>query len=286
MTWEHELFSKPPELYQQYDKDEILKTNLSITKLFHDEFFIVAGTSRAIFLNISVPDMFLFDSNNPAVKDDTIRISKTPSFLDTLITLDSFKTKVKLDPSKLIKVFCFAKAEQDKLYTFLGQIKEIQIKYSIHESIINFTLNDVMLGSVIKSLLGFEWEIVEPYELNLGKPVLLHTYDKEKAKTFANKLVTLFDQYGTVRITRFDGQKINVYLLDNRGVVLYESLTQKFIYANDPNVANSTDEIYDPFCDYPEHTPLSETIPREDAIKAMKEFIDIGKRPTCVQWRE
>ena len=95
-----------------------------------------------------------------------------------------------------------------------------------------------------------------------------------------------YGRYGDVRIARFDGQEVGLHLMDERAYIDYTRIGIGYISAFDPLTADSEVILDDPHCDVYDTIPLSITIPRESAIKAMVQFIETGKRPTCIQWRK
>lgn len=137
------------------------------------------------------------------------------------------------------------------------------------------------------SLNGFNWLISDPVS-PIDDPICLYTDDINDALEFALRLVKARGRYGDVRIQRFDGQVIQLQLIAKRATLNHTQTAdyRDVSFAVDPTIdPESRETIKNPYGEIFDKLRLTETIPREDAIKALHEFLETGQCPTCVTWR-
>lgn len=279
MPSERNLFSKAPELYQQYIKEEILNPDLKPSQYIQEGQLVNGTGEKAIFLDIPMPEI----TSHHIVKGNTIRISQPSTLSDKLIAFDSSHRKLKLEISRKFDMFVFAKSMQDKLYTFVGGAEYMSISHGLWAVTTDFVLGNTLPETVMKSLKGYEWKVYDTIDFLWDQKVMLYTFNANDALKFAKKMLK---RHGDVTVSRFDGQELVIHLLDGRAYMSYTGIGINFVGALDSRVQNSDVILNDPFPDVYDTIPLSQTIPRDDAIKAMNEFIETGQRPTCVQWRD
>ena len=278
MTWEHELFSKTPELYQQYDKDEILYPDLDLSYFHYHKLIVVGENTGVIFMSVGLPSYGLRISGRTIEKNHVN--AKYPASMHTLMS----ELEQRLS-EKTKQIHGFAIGENDMNYTYLGQIIDIQTRsfeYVLH---VTYFFADLFPDRLVYALSGFTWEIIDP--TNDEDVEYINT--KDEARDLITKLI---ESNSEAWVTHIEGQCMLISVNRTRGIVKYGHLRNRGysppdVFARDPEIDIDSDEtIQLPQGGLMSTEMLSWSVPRDDAIKAVLEFIETGKRPTCIQWRE
>lgn len=269
------LFRVEPQRYKQYTREQILHPDLSPSQIFCDGLFAVVDYDNALFLDIPLPIDGLITNGRQIDKQVGYAIcdSKYHRLVrSTMWKWDKYQGAV----------HGFFKAEHDTDYTYVSDLRYFDLQEDF--DLLRFQIAPELPESVVFELSGFTWEILDP--TSTGD--LYHTRDSDEAKALSHRVL---QKYRELWLTNIDGQYItlttnNTYTRISYGRRLEGDQHEDIVVAHDEQFLDNRSETAMSVGGLPEKIPLSYTVLREDAIKALHEFIETGQRPTCVRWRE
>lgn len=286
MSSENQLFSQKLELYKKYLPTEIISPEI-FEYTFQNMKIVYADRAIALFV-----DPLDHEYNNHKmlidyfpVFENQIELFEASSFFTLFMALEGSTDHLPITINRNHNIFIFAKFAHGFEYFYVGMLDKISVSFRKSSTKAILSLHQKFPDHILMSVIGFKLLIYDPTDFLMPNSPILQSYRHEDAELFTNMLLKRHGGYGYANVIKFNRKKIAIHSVDERAFLDYSEGSIR-VSAYDPMKKDSTEEINDPNGDTWDTVRVKETIPREDAIKALNEFIDTGQRPTCVKWRE